>query len=341
MNVETDNPSREEILSEEETEALLAGIEDGSVETGGGHGRPSGETRLYDFSDCERVARGTLPTLQIINTRIARTLQTSLGELLRKPIQVEARPNRLPRHAEHLPTLPTPASLNLVRLRPLTGTILVVPTNPLIHLSVDCFFGGKGIIRDNEPSREFTPVEIRIVALLLDAVFAALTDGWRPVLKLTPELVGQEQNPHFAAIASGPDRVIVTEFSVRHEEHEAPLQLIIPRAMLDPIEELLDTAPRGDDSEHDDAWHGALRRRLASAPIPLRAALTTTRLRLGAVLDLQAGDVIPVNLPEEILLEASDTPLFTGRAGASRKRNAIELTGRTKRNTTEKIEEQQ
>ena len=340
MTIEADNPSREEILSEEETEALLQGIEDGSVATGRGHSQPSGETRLYDFSDCERVARGTMPTLQIINTRIARTLETLLAELLRKPIEVEARPNRLERHADHMPTLPLPASFNLVRVRPLAGTILVVPANPLVLMSVDCFFGGKGVIRENEPPREFTQVEKRIASLLLEAVFEAMTDGWRPVLKIAPELIGQEQNPHFAAIASGADRVIVTEFSIRHDGHEATLQLIIPRAMLDPIEEILDTTPRSDDSDHDESWREALRHRFVTAPIPVQTAQTTARLRLGAVLDLQAGDVIPVDLPDEILLEASGTPLFTGRAGASRKRNAIEITGRAERNPTEQLKEQ-
>ena len=340
MNLETDNPSREEILSEEETEALLQGIEDGSVATGRGHGRPSGELRLYDFSDCERVERGTMPTLQIINTRIARTLETTLGELLRKPIEVEARPNRLERHADHMLTLPLPASLNLVRVRPLAGTILVVPAHALVLMSVDCFFGGKGVIGDNAPPRELTQVEKRIAALLIEAVFAAITDGWRPVLEISPELIGQEQNPHFAAIASGADRVIVTEFSVRHEGHEAALQLIIPRAMLDPIEEVLDTAPRGDDSEHDSNWQEALRHQLATTPIAVQSALTTARLRLGAVLDLQPGDVIPVDLPDEILLEACGTPLLNGRAGASRKRNAIEITGRAEQNPTERPEEQ-
>lgn len=327
MSEPGDNPGREEILSSEETETLLQGIEDGSVETGQGHGTPAGDARLYDFSNCERLERGAMPTLQIVNTRIARALRHALTELLRKPIEVEARDNVIRRFGEHMPTLPLPASLNLVRLHPLAGTLLAVPENALIYLSVDCFFGGRGRVPENEPAREFTDVEKRIISHLLEAIFEAIVDGWRPVLAVQPELIGQEQNPHFAAIASSGDRVIVTEFCIRHADNEAALQLIMPRAMLEPIEEVLDSTPRSDDTP-DEQWQQAVRERLHSAPLRVKAHLAEKQLRLGDVLNLQAGDVIPVELPDQVTLEAAGTALFNGRAGASRKHNAIEILAR-------------
>ncbi|NND60059.1 MAG: hypothetical protein HKN49_07295, partial [Gammaproteobacteria bacterium] len=132
----------------------------------------------------------------------------------------------------------------------------------------------------------------------------------------------------FAAIASGGDQVIVTEFCVRYLEQEAPLQLVMPRAMLEPIEEVLDSTPRSDDDAVDDKWTEMMQARLGRTSMVVQARLTETELRLGDVLNLQAGDLIPVELPDEITLDAAGYALFTGRAGASRKHNAIEITGR-------------
>lgn len=328
MSDAEDNASREEILSPEETEALLQGIEDGSVATSQGHGRPTGETRLYDFSDCERLARGTMPTLGIINARVARKLGKSVSELLRKEVEVTAGECRPVRFGEHMPSLPMPASLNLVRVRPLNSTLLVVPGHRLVQMCVDCFFGGKGTVADDTPAREFTAVEQRIINLLLERFLEAFCEGWQPVLGLSAEIIGQEQNPHFAAIANSGDRVLVNDFVLQVAGHEATLQLIVPRVMLDPVAEQLDSAPRNDEDGHDEAWARLLRRRFGDASLEVRAALTQTTLRLGDVLALRPGDVVPVELPDEIVLEAAGTPLFTGRAGASRNRNALEVTGR-------------
>lgn len=326
MSDETENPQREEILSPEETEALLQGIEDGSIATSQGHGRPDAEVRLYDFSDCERLARGSMPTLGIINTRIARKLQESISELLRKPVEVEVAEGRLERFGEHMATLTTPAILNLVRLRPLAGSILIVPTHKLISLCVDCFFGGQGAVAEDIPVRELTTVEQRLVSLLLERFLGAFSAGWEPVLEIEPEIIGQEQNPHFAAIANSGDRIIVTEFTINVGQCAAALQLLVPRAVLEPVSEALDAAPRGDEDEASDAqWQQSLHERFQLASLDLSAKLTETRLRLGDVLALQPGDVIPVELPDQIVLEAAGTPLFTGRAGCARRRNALEV----------------
>ncbi|MBT8137861.1 MAG: flagellar motor switch protein FliM [Gammaproteobacteria bacterium] len=323
MTTESDTP-REEILSQEETDALLQGIDEGSVPTESGTAA-SGSARLYDFADCERLARGAMPTLQIINNRIARRLRDSLSELLRRPVEVEAEPNVAVRFGEHVPTFTLPACLNLVRVAPLPGTMLVVPDVRMVYMTVDCFFGGRGKVPENPEPREFTQVEQRMVSLLLERVFEAVSDGWEPVMELEPELIGQEQNPQFAAIASSRDEVIVSRFIAELAGENLALEMIMPRALLEPIEESLDSAPRTDAEQDDGHWTAAVRERLETTQIGLHSTLTRTTLRLGDVLSLQPGDVIPVDLPDQVVLRAAGTPVFAARIGVSRNRNAVEI----------------
>ncbi len=338
MSAENDNPQREEILSQEETDVLLQGIEDGSVSTGGGRST-GGETVLYDFAECERLTRGAMPTLQIINTRIARQLRDTLGELLRCPVEIEAESNVEQRYADFVPTLSLPACLNLVRLAPLPGTMLVVPENRLVHMTVDRFFGGRGSVSDDTPVREFTQVERRMISLLLERVFNAVSDGWEPVMEIEPELIGQEQNPHFAAIASGNEKVLVNSFNVLVDNDRFSLDLVLPRSLLEPIEDLLDSAPRSESESNDEAWSSAVRSRLQDTRIGLQTSLTRTTLRLGDVLSLQPGDVIPVDLPDEVIVEAAGTPVFAARIGVSRNRNAVEILAPTLSNNTRDTQE--
>lgn len=331
MSTEPENPQREEILSQEETDALLQGIDDGTVETATGKST-NGEVILYDFSDCDRLNRGAMPTLQIVNTRIANKLRDSLSEFLRQPIEVEAESNFASRFGDHMPTLPLQACLNLVRVSPLPGTMLVVPDTRLIYMTVDCFFGGKGKLPENPPVREFTHVENRMVLLLLERVFEAISEGWESIIALEPELIGQEQDPRFAAIASKRDPVIVTDFTISMTEEQLKLQIVMPRAQLEPVEELLDAAPRPDEADNSVQWTRAMRNRLEETRLSLQSALTQTNLRLGDVLSLQPGDVIPVDLPEQVVVEATGTSLFSARIGKSRNRNAVEIIAPT-RNT--------
>lgn len=331
MSTETENPQHSEILSQDETDALLQGIDDGIVQTAAGKST-NGEVILYDFSDCDRLIRGAMPTLQIINTRIARCLRDSLTEFMRQPIEVEAEGNFARRFGDHMPTLPMQACLNLVRVSPLPGTMLVIPDTRLVYMTVDCFFGGKGKVAENPPVREFTHVENRMVLLLLERVFAAIRDGWESVIAIEPELIGQEQDPRFAAITSKRDPVIITDFVISMADEQLKLQLIMPRAQLEPVEDLLDAAPRKDEDDDNTHWNLAMRSRLEETRIGLQSALTRTTLRLGDVLSLQPGDVIPVDLPEQVIVEAAGTSLFSARIGKSRNRNAVEIIGKTDTN---------
>src|SRR6185503_21059068 len=81
------NPmSGQEVLNQDEIDALLNGVDAGAVST---EAPPApGEARHYDFSSEMRIVRGRMPTLEMVNERFARQLRISLYNLLRRTVEL-------------------------------------------------------------------------------------------------------------------------------------------------------------------------------------------------------------------------------------------------------------
>ncbi len=65
-----------EVLNQDEIDALLHGVDKGTVST-----EPAaapGEVRPFDFANQARIVRGRMPTLEMINDRFQRQFRTSL-----------------------------------------------------------------------------------------------------------------------------------------------------------------------------------------------------------------------------------------------------------------------
>ena len=134
----------EKILSQEEVDALLRGISDGEVETQPEQGSDVEGIRSYDLTSQDRIIRGRMPTLEIINDRFARLYRTSMSASLRKVIDVTVTQTEMIKFGEFIRTLPVPTSLHILRMEPLRGHALLVLESRLIFNLVDCFFGGTG-----------------------------------------------------------------------------------------------------------------------------------------------------------------------------------------------------
>ena len=84
----------EQILSQNEIDALLAAVNEGELELSEeeeSRDRASDAAALavkYDLLSQDRIIRGRMPTLDIINDRFARQFRITLSNSLRKIVQV-------------------------------------------------------------------------------------------------------------------------------------------------------------------------------------------------------------------------------------------------------------
>ncbi|WP_133479856.1 flagellar motor switch protein FliM [Cognatilysobacter segetis] len=313
-----------DLLSQDEIDALLHGVDAGAIEV-----EPPaapGEARNYDFASQDKIVRGRLPTLEMINERFARTWRIGLFNLLRRSADLSVRGIDLIRFGEYMHSLQVPNNLNLVKMKPLRGTAIIVFEPRLVFTTVDNFFGGMGKYHTRIEGREFTPTEMRVIQLLLKQTFADLTEAWAPVMPVEFEYVNSEVNPHFANIISPREYIVVSRFHVELEGGGGELHVALPYSMLEPIRELLDAGVQSDRIEKDENWTRAMRAQLQDAEVEISSCLAQRSISLRALSQLKVGDVLPIDLPKQLSLEVEGTPLFAGEFGTHNGKNAIKIT---------------
>jgi flagellar motor switch protein FliM len=314
-----------DLLSQDEIDALLHGVSGGDVETETDEELPEGVAQSYDFASQDRIVRGRMPTLEMINERFARYFRISLFNMLRRAGEISVSGVQMLKFAEYVHSLFVPTSLNLVRVQPLRGTSLFVLEPKLVFALVDNFFGGGGRFHTKIEGREFTPTELRVIQMVLEIAFKDLAQAWKPVLEVDFNYQGSEVNPHFANIVSPTEVVVVNTFRIELEGGGGDLHVTMPYSMVEPIRELLDAGVQSDRSDRDERWTRAIREEMKEARVDMKTTLVETSLSLRELNELKAGDVIPIDLPETVTLEAEDTPVFKGKFGVYNGSRAVKI----------------
>ena len=324
-----------DILSQDEIDALLNGVDGGDVETESDIELDDGQLSSYDFTSQDRIVRGRMPTLEMINERFSRYFRISLFNLLRRNAEVSVSGVQMLKFAEYVHGLFVPTSLNLVRMPPLRGTALFVLEPKLVFAIVDNYFGGGGRFHTKIEGRDFTLTENRVVRMVLDHIFTDLEKAWNPVMQIGFDYQSSEVNPDFANIVSPTEVVVVCTFHIELENSGGDLHVTMPYSMVEPIRALLDAGVQSDRSEIDDRWQRSIKHEMKSATVNLHSTFTQTTISLRELNNLKAGDVIPVALPELVTLEAQDTPIFNGKFGVFNGNCAVKIVNKIVNNHDE------
>ncbi|PTQ80538.1 flagellar motor switch protein FliM [Nitrosospira multiformis] len=314
---------RDDFLSREEVDALLRGVSSGSTAIEQSTANPG--FRPYNLATQERIVRGRMPTLEIINERFARLLRLGLFNFMRRSANVTAGPVRVIKFSEFVRNLAAPSNLNLVHIKPLRGTSLFVFDPTLVFLVVDNLFGGDGRFLPKTEGRDFTQTEQRIIQRLLNLVFDSYGKSWQPVYPIEFEYLRAETNTQFANVATPNEVVIATTFEVNFGSVVGEMHICMPYSTLEPIRDLLSSALQGEALEVDKRWVGRLSKQVQSAEVTLLANLTHAQVRLDQILNMKVGDVIPLDIPEFVTASVDGVPIMECRYGISNGRYALRM----------------
>jgi len=326
-----------DLLSQDEIDALLHGVDDGDVETEAGVDAPSGEARGYDFSSQDRIIRGRMPTLEMVNERFARYFRISLFSFLRRSTEISISGIQMLKFSEYVHSLFVPTNINIIKIKPLRGSALFVFDPSLVFSIVDTYFGGSGRFHNKVEGREFTATEMRVIRIVLDIVFKDLMKAWEPVLKLEFEYSNSEVNPQFANIVSPTEIMVVSTIHLELEGGGGDIQFSLPYTMLEPIRELLDAGIQSDRGDTDERWKRTLRSDIKTADVDLTGLLLRQEMTLSDVLGFKVGDVLPIEMPDQVVIESGEMPLFKGKLGVSNDHFAIQLQQKMERETVNSV----
>ena len=319
-----------DLLSQDEIDALLHGVDD--VEEVEDVLESENENAVnFDFSSQDRIVRGRMPTLELINERFARHMRISLFNMLRKTAEVSINGVQMMKFGEYQNTLYVPTSLNMVRFRPLKGTALITMEARLVFILVENFFGGDGRFHAKIEGREFTPTERRIIQLLLKIVFEDYKEAWSPVMGVEFEYLDSEVNPSMANIVSPTEVIVVSSFHIEVDGGGGDFHVVMPYSMVEPIRELLDAGVQSDKMETDVRWSSALRDEIMDVPVNFRVNLLEQDISLRDLMELRPGDVIPMNMPEHATMFVEELPTYRVKMGRSGEKLAVQISEKIQR----------
>jgi flagellar motor switch protein FliM len=298
----------EEFMSQEEVDALLKGVT-GEVDAVADEVR-NGGVRPYNLATQERIVRGRMPGMEIINDRFARLLRVGIFNFMRRSAEISVGPVKVQKYSEFTRNLPIPTNLNLVHVKPLRGTSLFVFDPNLVFFVVDNLFGGDGRFHTRVEGREFTQTEQRIISKLLNLVFEHYTAAWRSVRPLNFEYVRSEMHTQFANVATPNEIVIVTQFSIEFGSTGGTLHICMPYSMIEPIRDVLSSPIQGEALEVDRRWVRVLSQQVQAAEVELSVDLAQIRTTFAQILNMQAGDVLPINVPELVTAKVDGVPVM-------------------------------
>ncbi len=312
-----------DFLSQDEVDALLNGVTGTSDEPV--VQQQTEGVRPYNIATQERIVRGRMPTLEIINERFARLLRIGLFNFVRRTAEISVGPVRVVKYSEFVRNLVVPTNLNLVHCKPLRGTALLIFNPDLVYLIIDNLFGGNGQFHARVEGRDFTQTEQRIIQRMLAVVFEDLEKAWAPVHPLKLEFVRSEMNTQFANIATPNEVVVVTTFNIDLGNAGGEFHICMPYSMIEPIRDVLYSSLQGEQIDVDKRWVKLLSKQVQAADVEMIVNLGRAELTLQQVLNMQPGDVISMKIAQPLVAEVDSVPIMECKCGVFNGQYALKV----------------
>lgn len=315
------------VLDQTEVDALLKGVVKGEVETETDIPPTDGTARKYDLTNQDRIIRGRMPTLEIINERFARIFRVSLSTVLRKTVDITVETTEMVKFGEFIKALPLPTSLNIFKMDPLRGYAILVVESKLVFGMVDAIFGGTGERHAKIEGRDFTPIEQNIISKVVSSALQDLQKAWKPVHDVEVQYVRTEVNPQFAAIVPPSEVVIFISIEIELEQVSGFINLCLPYSTVEPIRGKLHAGFQSDQLEVDQQWIRRFREQLDGASVNITVEMGRTQIMGSELLKLKVGDVVQLDNSVEngMQVMVEGVPKFKGVPGTHNGNKGVKI----------------
>jgi len=288
----------EQILSQNEVNALLTAVEGGQVsQEDGDMGIDDDDVVSFDITSQDRIIRGRMNTLEILNDRFARQYRMTLTNSLRKLVEVSIESTTILKFSEYLSFLPVPSCINMIKLHPLKGTCLLSIEVKLLYGLLDTFFGGSSVYTPNNriEGRDFTAIELGLIKKVIDLYLSDMASIWRPIFEISPEYYRTEINPQFVLIAPPSDVVICSTFEIELEHLRGTLSFVIPYSAVEPIKQKLSSGVQSDSMDEDSSWRDRILDQVKTSDVGIEVLLGKTQITLRELLNVRQGDILQLD----------------------------------------------
>lgn len=315
------------LLSQDEVDALLKGLDTGDIESEQKPDHAEVALESFDWTSLGKNVRGSMPLLDVVNSRFCQRLKASLSSVLRKLLDISPEPVETIKFSEFQRSLPVPTSMHLFKLEPLRGTGILVIESRLVFCLVEAFFGGTGMGSTKIEGRDFTPIEKKVIEKVVQMALVNLAESWEEVYPIKTEFIRSESNPLAVNVVPPEELLVSAKFEVELNKPLGKIMICTPISSFQPIRHKLAGGYLDDEAKVDEAWISCIRERLMPIQVEMKVDLGRTTLSVKDVQNLRPGDILVLdnNFRETIKAYVEGVPKYEGYVGRIRNRKVFKV----------------
>jgi flagellar motor switch protein FliM len=284
-----------------------------------------GVPQPYDLVARDKIVRGRMPVLDRLNERWVTEFERKLSELIRQPIEVALQEVQLASYGDWLATLPVPTSFNLHTVKPWPRNALVAVDGKLLFVLVNSYYGGRPRAVKAAARERLTPTEQRLNKIVVELLTDHFRRAFAPVAALEFQLAQTEVNANYVNMATPSETVVVTRVEVTLDDSGGAISLVVPLSSFESVRDKLAEGLKTVSVETRQRWRQSLRSQLENTQLELNSVFLETEISMRELLQMQPGDILPIEMPKTATLRAGAQPLLRGKFGRSRGYNAVSV----------------
>jgi flagellar motor switch protein FliM len=318
-----------DILSQNEIDDLLKALSTGEIDA---HEMQTTtqekKVKNHDFRRASKFAKDHIKTLNIIYDNYARLVTNFLTGYLRTLVQVDVVTVEALPYSDFSNSVSNPVILAIIDFAPMTGSIIFEIDPNIAYALVDRILGGRGT--SMERVREFTEIELAIIERIIIQILNLMREPWENVISIRPRLDKIETNAQFAQIVAQNETVALITLSARIGDVDGMINICIPHMVVEPIVSKLSTKFWFStvEKEATSEMKESIEARVENTRVPVKAILGKSIISVQEFLDLQSGDVLPLDTGanEDMEIHVGSHLKFYATPGVKKNKVAVKIT---------------
>lgn len=318
----------EEILSQNEIDALLSAITSGEMDAEELKKEEAEQrVRVYDFKRALRFSKDQIRSISRIHENFARLLTTFFSAQLRTYVNISvASVDQIP-YEEFIRSIPKMTILNVYSVEPLEGRVLMEVNPNIAYSMLDRILGGKG--ESNHLVENLTEIETLIMSQLFEKSINNLEEAWSSIVEIEPVLEDFEVNPQFLQMVSPNETVVVVSLNTQIGEVSGMINICIPHIVLEPIIPKLSVHywMETTTKERDPEAYELISNHLKKVQVEAKTLLGETSITVNQLLQLKKNDIIGLNqaIDAPLKLVINNEPKMHVQAGKLNNKIAVQV----------------
>ena len=318
-----------DILSQNEIDELLKALDTGELDVKDIK-ETSDEKKIvnYNFKRPSKFSKDHLKALKNIYENYARLATNFLTGYLRTLAQINVVEVESLTYNDFVGSISNPVILSIIKFAPLEGNVIFEMTPQIAFTFIDRVLGGRCI--SVEGKRDFTEIELAIIERIIVQMLNVMREPWQNIIGLKPILEKIETNTQFAQIISPNEVVALVTFDVKLSDVEGMINVCIPYITVEPIISKLSTRYWFSNFEKqiDNSSKELIESKISLTKMPVKTILGRTNITVSDFIELQKGDVLPLekDINGELDIFVGELYKFKGKPGIKKNKIAIKIT---------------